>query len=209
MSVLNRKLPFLVLILIFTATLVSAGNMENLVNEKVVPDVLDSAPTGKLLVKYPSGAEVKYGLELTPTQVKDLPTFEYDSSSDQLYTLAMVDPDAPSRAEPKLREILHYLIVNIPGSELSKGDTLAAYIGAGAPKGTGLHRYIFALYKQENGKLVIDMKIPNNSRDGRINFSLKKFAETNKLGKPIAANFFQAQFDDYVLKLHEQLSSKP
>jgi hypothetical protein len=44
------------------------------------------------------------------------------------------------------------------------------------------------------------------SREGRINFSIRKFALKYNLGQPIAGNLFQAQYDDYVPKLHEQLS---
>ena len=81
----------------------------------------------------------------------------------------MTDPDAPSRAEPKYREWHHWLVVNIPGNKISegkimiyfktvinpyfinKGEIKSGYVGSGPPKGTGLHRYIFLIYKQ-NGK---------------------------------------------------------
>lgn len=32
------------------------------------------------------------------------------------------DPDAPSRAEPTFREWHHWLVVNIPGTDISKGE---------------------------------------------------------------------------------------
>ena len=67
----------------------------------------------------------------------------------------MTDPDAPSRANPFVGEVRHWLVVNIPGNDLVKGDTIAEYRGSGAPKGTGLHRYIFLLYKQ-NGVMTFD-----------------------------------------------------
>ena len=54
-----------------------------------------------------------------------------------------VDPDAPSRADPKWGEWRHWLVVNIPGCEVSKGEVLSVYIGSGPPQGTGLHRYVF------------------------------------------------------------------
>lgn len=179
--------------------------MEALTKEQVVPDVIDVAPAGCLKIKYPSGVEVDYGKELTPTQVQSLPSFEYKDTA-PLYTLAMVDPDAPSRQDPKMREILHYLVTNIPGNSIEKGDTLAEYVGSGAPQGTGLHRYVFLLYEQRNGKLTSDMSIKKNSREGRVKFSIRKFAKEHNLGEPVAANFFQAQYDDYVPLLHKQLS---
>jgi phosphatidylethanolamine-binding protein (PEBP) family uncharacterized protein len=41
---------------------------------------------------------------------------------DLLITLFVTDPDAPSRAEPSKREVLHWLVVNIPGNEIKKGE---------------------------------------------------------------------------------------
>jgi len=180
--------------------------MNNLSKEQVIPDVIDKVPTAPVQVEYDSGVEAQQGNELTPTQVKDQPKFSFEAKSDQLYTLAMVDPDAPSRKDPKFREILHFLVANIPGQDVSKGDTLAEYIGSGPPQGTGLHRYVFLVYHQEKGKLDSDLKITKTSRVGRINFSIRNFAKANNLGDPIAANFYQAQYDDYVPLLHAQLS---
>lgn len=109
--------------------------------EGVVPDVIDKVPAAVVTVKYGSGAEVKMGNELTPTQVKDVPSqVSWPTESDTLYTLAMVDPDAPSRQNPKFREWHHWLVLNIPGNDISKGQALSEYVGAGPPKGTGLHR---------------------------------------------------------------------
>lgn len=181
--------------------------MDNLAVEKVVPEVIDTIPQGKLEVNYDSGVSVQYGNELTPTSVKDQPKFKYDSEKNSLYTIVMVDPDAPSRADPKLREILHFLVINVPGSDLdvSKGQILAEYIGSGPPKGTGFHRYIFLVYKQVSGNLKSDMKIPKNSRDGRISFSIRNWAKEHNLELQ-AANFYQAQYDCYVPILHAQLS---
>lgn len=182
------------------------ASLENLKKEQVVPDVIDISPAKEIQVIYTSGIKVEQGKELTPTQVKDQPQFEYEAKPDELYTLAMVDPDAPSRKDPKYREVLHYLVTNIPGSDVSKGDILAEYIGSGPPSASNYHRYVFLLYHQKNGKVVSPMKISKTSREGRFNFSIRNFAKANNLGEPVAANFYQAQYDDYVPILHAQLS---
>ena len=51
--------------------------------------------------------------------------------------LSRPDPDAPSRADPKFREWQHWLVVNVPGTDVAKGDTLAAYVGSGPGKDSG------------------------------------------------------------------------
>ncbi|CAD7086277.1 unnamed protein product [Hermetia illucens] len=173
--------------------------------EGVVPDVIPVAPREKATVSYPSGVSVNEGNELKPRQVKDQPKVEWNADSSALYTLCMTDPDAPSRKDPKFREWHHWLVGNIPGNDVSKGEVLSAYVGSGPPEGTGLHRYVFLIYKQ-SGKLTFDEKrLPNNSGDGRGGFSIKKFADKYKLGDPIAGNFYQAQWDDYVPELYKQL----
>lgn len=99
---------------------------------------------------------VDLGKELTPTQVKDQPTLSWEAEKGAYYTLMMVDPDAPSRTEFTFREVRHWLVMNIPESAVEKGDHITEYRGSGAPKGTGLHRYIFLVYKQPNGVIEHD-----------------------------------------------------
>lgn len=65
----------------------------------------------------------------------------------------MTDPDAPSRQNPVFREMRHWIVGNIPGNRIADGETLFDYIGSGPSPDTGLHRYVFLLYKQ-TGKLA-------------------------------------------------------
>lgn len=172
----------------------------------IVPDVLTTAPMDLLDIQYSSGVRADLGKELTPTQVKDKPVVKWTAKENTYYTLAMVDPDAPSRESPKFREWHHWLVGNIFGNQLDKGEILSDYIGSGPPKGTGLHRYVFLLYKQPEkcdfGKIT---KLPNNSGDKRGKFSISKFAQQFKFEGPVAGNFYQAKYDDYVPKLYAKL----
>ncbi|PAV80547.1 hypothetical protein WR25_11395 isoform B [Diploscapter pachys] len=104
---------------------------------EVVPDVVKTAPAKVVKVNYDSGVEVNLGNVLTPTQVKDMPKLAWEADSGALYTVLMTDPDAPSRKDPKFREWHHWLVINVPGSDISKGDTIAQYIGSGPPEKTG------------------------------------------------------------------------
>jgi len=177
--------------------------------EQLVPDVIDTIPLNEVDIKFANGAAVKNGNVLTPTQVKDPPTqMSWPTEAGALYTLIKTDPDAPSRASPKYREWHHWLVVNIPGNDVAAGKTLSEYVGSGPPKGTGLHRYVYLVYKQP-GPLTPDEKLLKNrggGGEGRANFSARKFAQKYKLGDPIAGNFFQAEWDDYVPTLYDQLS---
>ncbi|XP_076630041.1 protein D2 isoform X3 [Colletes latitarsis] len=173
----------------------------------VVPDVVDKVPQNVLSVTYPNNLSVEIGKVLTPTQVKDQPTVTWTAEANAFYTLCMTDPDAPSRKTPTFREWHHWLVGNIPGSDVSKGEVLSEYIGSGPPQDTGLHRYVFLLYKQP-GKLTFDEKrLTNRSGDDRAKFSIKKFAAKYNLGDPIAGNMYQAEFDDYVPLLYKQLGA--
>jgi phosphatidylethanolamine-binding protein len=157
-------------------------------------------------VTYSTGVEAKAGNVLTPTLVKDAPTVEWNADSNTFYTLCMTDPDAPSRKDPQFREWHHWLVGNIPGANVAKGETLSAYIGSGPPQGTGLHRYVFLIYKQRGWLKFNEVRLPNNSGENRGGFSIQKFAEKHNLGQPVAGNFYQAEWDDYVPKLYEKLS---
>jgi len=57
----------------------------------------------------------------------------------------MTDPDAPSRKTPQFREWYHWGVVNIRGGDVSSGETVAEYVGAGPPKGTGNKVQFFVL----------------------------------------------------------------
>ncbi|EDV58767.2 protein D3 [Drosophila erecta] len=173
----------------------------------VVPDVIAKAPAQTAVVEYPGDIVVKPGQVLTPTQVKDEPCVKWEADANKLYTLCMTDPDAPSRKDPKFREWHHWLVGNIPGGDVAKGEVLSAYVGSGPPPDTGLHRYVFLIFEQRC-KLTFDEKrLPNNSGDGRGGFKIAEFARKYALGNPIAGNLYQAEYDDYVPILYKQLGA--
>lgn len=135
-----------------------SSTIQAMEKDGIVPDVISAAPKGKfkfitcqniwtlirqnftlfsalVKVSYPSGVSVNLGNILKPRQVKDTPTVQYDAESNSFYTLCMTDPDAPSRQDPQYREWHHWLVGNIPGADVAKGETLSAYIGSGPPEG--------------------------------------------------------------------------
>lgn len=79
-------------------------------NEILADLKLDAAPKNLVEINYPTGATVNLGNELSPTQVKDIPFLQWENEKDALYTVFMVDPDAPSRKESTYREVRHWLV---------------------------------------------------------------------------------------------------
>lgn len=198
-----------ILIVLALGCLAAAAAEDAFIQHGVVPDVIDAPPAATIEVDYhePQHAKVRLGNELTPTIVQKQPEFSWPVEEGALYTLVMTDPDAPSRANPIRREFLHMLVGNIPGTDVSKGDVLFEYIGAGPPQGTGLHRYVILAYKQP-GHIDFNMKkVPNTTFEGRPLFAIRKFAADKNLGAPVAGNFFQAEWDDYVPQLSKRVKS--
>lgn len=173
---------------------------------EICPDVLDTPPEGILEATY-GDASVNAGNVLTPTQVRTPPThLAWSTETESLYTFLMTDPDAPSRSQPTFREWHHYLVVNIPGNAIDEGQTVAEYIGAAPPPETGLHRYIFLAFRQNNRIEYTDPLRTNRSADGRGSQSTRALIEKYNLGKCVAGNCFQAEFDDIVPTIYQELS---
>ncbi|OJT03248.1 OV-16 antigen [Trametes pubescens] len=133
--------------------------------EQIIPDVLPAtlAFTSSVLfsVVYPNGAEVNLGNEMTVADTQDEPELRLaalngpwdDSAAEASYTLAMLDPDAPSREEPIYRTFRHWLITGLksPAVTSNAADALNAlkshpattpYRPPGPRPNSGLHRYI-------------------------------------------------------------------
>lgn len=173
--------------------------------DNIVPGIIPNLPTEILKVTYNNDIKVELGNEIRAKLTKDRPEVWWqidkddhndDSGGDDAYyTLAMIDPDAPIRMAPLLAEVNHWLVCNISGNDINGGRVISEYRGCGPPRGTGQHRYIFLLYKQ-NGLLDISERtIPTSNMMSRLRFSIKKFVKKyNLIDKPIAGNFFKSQW---------------
>jgi len=155
------------------------------------------------------------GKENTPTQVRYQPlsiTWP-DMKADHFYTLIMIDPDMPARSTPiaEKTQVLHWLIVNIPGAGVG-GRNLAPYIGSGPPPSTGIHRYTFLVFDEGTSPKDYTSVTPVNlvQIGKRVNWNfvepdkpwtLRGFMEWASLGMPICGNFYRAQWDSWVDQL--------
>ncbi|XP_022153047.1 CEN-like protein 2 [Momordica charantia] len=167
----------------------AASMSDPLVVGRVIGDVVDAfSPTVKMTVTYHSNKKVCNGHELLPTFVTLKPKVEVlGGDLRSFFTLVMTDPDVPGPSDPYLREHLHWIVTDIPGTtDSSFGKEVVKY-EVPSPN-IGIHRFVFLLFKQKRRQTVKDL--PANSRDG---FNARKFAQDNDLGLPVAAVYFNAQ----------------
>ena len=86
-----------------------------------------------------------------------------------LYAIMCWDPDVPQG-----KSFLHWLVVNCSGSDNSDGKIIASWQPPSPPPGSGEHRYILALLKQDK-----PLDIPQVT--DRTNFHPKNFAAQHGL----------------------------
>jgi phosphatidylethanolamine-binding protein (PEBP) family uncharacterized protein len=138
------------------------------------------AGRGALTVQY-SSAKVE-GKLISLGATKATPSVILNVRPTPLYTLIMHDPisektdtvhfftKAPGHSDAN--PWLHWLVINIPGSDFSQGQQLLEY-SPPAPL-SGVHKYKFTLYEQRFGR--VQPSIPMAA-----NFDLKAFIHTNSL----------------------------
>lgn len=148
--------------------------------------LLSDGPGNALTIKYGNEA-VNFGNTLAVSTASRAPTLiQWSADPNSFYSLIMTDPDAPSRQNPGRREWRHWVVVNILGNSVEKGDVLTPYNGPAPPKGTGPHRYGFLLFKQ-SGKIN---STPLTSERG--GWKANEFAAKNDL-ELFAGNYFLAE----------------
>ncbi|CAL5227444.1 g10409 [Coccomyxa viridis] len=184
-------------ILTYMGKVVKADETGDLTSAKVIPDVLsgvDLTHGVHLTVKYGDVTVDTKGLSLTRAQTASAPSVEITDlvgnllstlklQESSLYTLVISDPDAPSPAMPSSREFLHWLVINAPGGDLTKGTEVEPYTGPTPPAGT--HRYVVSLFLQPDSGVI---RVPKPASRNR--FRTKAFAEQYGLGDPVQAGYF-------------------
>ncbi|KAM6040560.1 phosphatidylethanolamine-binding protein 4 isoform 2-T2 [Chlamydotis macqueenii] len=107
------------------------------------------------------------------------------------YVLVLVDPDAPSRANPKNRYWRHWLVADIPGTDLRSGDVkgrvLTDYVRPTPPPRSGYHRYQLLLYQQPAREAIA---LSAEERVSLGAWAMESFAERFRLGSPVASTQF-------------------
>ena len=89
---------------------------------------IKNIPDDMAQVVFKGDLNVKYiGQTIEACKTQEAPEVYYKADNEKLYTVLMIDPDAPTRASPKAKNWLHWVVCNIPGSQLSCGETCVTY----------------------------------------------------------------------------------
>ncbi|KAJ6830720.1 CEN-like protein 2 [Iris pallida] len=155
---------------------------------RVIGEVIDDfIPSTIASVVYSSNNVVRNGKEFFPSSLTVRPRVQiHGGDMRTFFTLVMIDPDNPNPSDPYLKERLHWMVVDIPGTtDASFGRELVGY--EKPMPDIGIHRYVFIIFKQPNR---LTRMMPPSSRD---RFNTRRFADHNGLGLPVAAVYFNAQ----------------
>ncbi|XP_061394826.1 putative odorant-binding protein A5, partial [Musca vetustissima] len=178
----------IILVALLTAYSIADKDLETFFKDyKIVPDMIDEAPKEKLKLEMDNGLLVGDGVEYKPADMMSIPIIDWPSADpNKYYSVYMGCPDAPDSKDPRWAESVHWLVLNVPGNQVDKGEIYCTYIGPFPPKNAGIMRYVYLVYEQPN-KIDFDEKVIDPS-DGKahMNYKIRKFAEKYNLGAPIA-----------------------
>jgi len=156
--------------------------------------------TISLVVTYGAN-EVTDGEKLGLNDVQSAPTLALgDSSSlnaNSRYIVIMIDPDAPSRANPTSANVLHWVKTDLrirasTATNITADNATAtfSYAPPSPPQGSGEHRYVFLLYDQPRRAGFALQGLPER----RTGFNVSAWREENGLAPAKAGTYFLAEF---------------
>jgi phosphatidylethanolamine-binding protein (PEBP) family uncharacterized protein len=159
---------------------------------------------------------------LTPTKGEQCPTLQFSQplNPDNMYTVILSDPDAPSPSDPKFAEWQHWVWTNatVRGAAdlcaldpaTSSGDHPTAWFGP-APGQGDAHTYCVVVYQQPVGhNVVVPQEQWVSAVSGfppRRSFNSRAFAAAHGL-VPVAALTFVCGWDERVPLLAARLQGQ-
>lgn len=145
-----------------------------------------------------NSGQVHYGNRLTPTEAESAPQISFDAEEGSLWTLLLTCPD--EHLLDNEAEYMHWLVGNIPGGAVQAGEELCNYLPPFPARGTGFHRYIYVLFKQE-GPINFQEDVrpsPCHSLVDRTFKTLDFYRKHQDNMTPAGLAFFQCQWDESV-----------
>jgi phosphatidylethanolamine-binding protein (PEBP) family uncharacterized protein len=171
-------------------------------------------PLLSINISWPK-AQANIGNTVKPKKMKHRPTIQlidllpeasssFTGEHPQL-TLAMSDPDAPSRDDPRWGQVCHWLVTDVQLSSGKSNDSspdtselteIMSYTPPGPPKKTGRHRYIFVALSPKNGTTdKLNLSEPSDKYNwgyGQAGAGIRDWAQDNGL-VVVGANFLYSK----------------
>ncbi|XP_071490259.1 large ribosomal subunit protein mL38-like isoform X1 [Diadema antillarum] len=171
-------------------------------------DGADFVPFVPVKIAYQLGpsefSSVYRGNVITPSESAEPPTVKFEDKDSSLWTLLMTNPDG--HLVDNEAEYVHWFIGNIPGNEIAEGDTLVDYLPPFPARGTGYHRYVFILFKQE-GRIDYSSerrRLPCHNLQERTFSTLEFYRLHQDRITPTGLGFFQSRWDPSVQQTFHQ-----
>ncbi|KAF3853114.1 hypothetical protein F7725_013802 [Dissostichus mawsoni] len=142
-------------------------------------------------------------------QAASVPQISFEAEEGSLWTLMLTCPD--EHLLDNEAEYVHWLVGNIPGGSVQEGEELCHYLPPFPPKGTGFHRYVYFLFKQE-----VRIDFQEDVRTTPLSLAERSFKTLDFYRKhqdamtPAGLSFFQSQWDESVSNtFHNSLMYHP
>ncbi|KAK4899156.1 carboxypeptidase Y inhibitor [Elasticomyces elasticus] len=183
---------------------------------EIIPTVLDAFDPKLTLSIFYENATVEVGNTIDPAKTQDAPDVQFIASGPHdlstlvkkgmQLTIALTDPDAPSRDNPEWSEICHWIATGVQLTKSSDDDdttgfskglkTIVEYKPPGPPPKTGKHRYVFVALAPKNGTTEkLSLSTPGDRQHWgyeKERQGLRRWAEENGL-VTVGANFIYEQ----------------
>ncbi|KAM3591544.1 uncharacterized protein V6R79_003439 [Siganus canaliculatus] len=142
--------------------------------------------------------QAHYGNQLTPTQAASVPQISFEAEEGSLWTLLLTCPD--EHLTDNEAEYVHWLVGNIPAGAVHAGEELCHYLPPFPARGTGFHRYIYILFKQEGHINFQEDARPSpcHSLVDRTFKTVDFYRKHQDSMTPAGLAFFQSQWDETV-----------
>lgn len=139
---------------------------------------------------------VYYGNIINPSEALKAPSVLFESNPNDLWTITLTNLDG--HLTDNNSEYLHWFIGNIKGNDISSGEIICDYLQPFPPHGSGYHRFVFILYKQEANidYSKLKRKLPCYSLQERTFLTLDFYKEYQDVLTPAGLSFFQSVYDD-------------
>uniref|UniRef100_G3MM66 Large ribosomal subunit protein mL38 n=1 Tax=Amblyomma maculatum TaxID=34609 RepID=G3MM66_AMBMU len=147
---------------------------------------------------------VHCGNIILPSEATKAPTVKFHSEPDMLWTLVLTSLDSHLLENDK--EYLHWFIGNIKGNQVLTGDVVCDYLQPFLPRGTGYHRFVFVLYKQEGLIDYSKQKLSANSTSlkERTFKTYDFYKEFENMLTPAGLAFFQCTWEDSLVDFYHK-----